>query len=71
MGRAKAAHQERGTLYEAVGGRDHRRRSFVDGLDDLGVVDPSEVDRGDGEVGVLDMRVIWQLCQGSRPGLRR
>jgi hypothetical protein len=30
-----------------------------------------EVDAGDPEVGVLDMRVIWQLCQGSRCGLGR
>jgi hypothetical protein len=30
----------------------------VDGVDDLGVVDALEVDRGDAEVGVLDMRVI-------------
>jgi hypothetical protein len=30
----------------------------VDGLDDLGVVDPLEVDGGDAEVAVLDMRVI-------------
>lgn len=32
--------------------RDHRRAAGVDGVDDLGVVDPLEVDRGDAEVAV-------------------
>jgi len=30
----------------------------VDGVDDLGAVDPLQIDRGHAEVGVLDMRVI-------------
>ena len=44
----------------------HRRWAFVDGVDDLGVVDAAEIHRGNGKVCVLDMRVIWQLGQGSR-----
>ena len=32
------------------GGRDHRRPSGVDGVDDLGVVDPLQIDRGDPEM---------------------
>jgi hypothetical protein len=50
-------------------GGDHRRWAFVDGVDYLGVVDAAQVNEGDGEVGVLDMRVMWQRRQGSR-GLR-
>jgi hypothetical protein len=38
-----------------VGGRDHRRGAFVDGVDDLGVVDSSEVHRGDREVGMSEL----------------
>jgi hypothetical protein len=38
-----------------VGGRDHRGWAFVDGVDGLGVVDPSEVDRGDREVGMPEL----------------
>jgi hypothetical protein len=37
-------------------------RSFVDGVDDLGVVDPAQVDRGNREVRVLDMRVMCEPC---------
>ena len=44
----------------------HRRWAFVDSVDDLGVVDAAEIHRGNGKVCVLDMRVIWQLGQGSR-----
>jgi hypothetical protein len=40
---------------------DHRWAAGVDSVDDLGVVDALEVDRGDAEVAVLDMRVIWSL----------
>jgi hypothetical protein len=40
---------------QPVGGRDHRRRAFVDGVDDLGVVDSSEVHRGDREVGMSEL----------------
>ena len=48
---------------QAVGSWDHRRGPLVDGVHDLGVVDPSQIHRGDREVGVLDMRVIWRLCR--------
>src|SRR3989337_157066 len=34
---------------------DHRRAAAVDGVDDLGVVDALEVDRGDAEVGVPEL----------------
>src|SRR5215216_7677046 len=34
---------------------DHRRAPGVDGVDDLGVVDALEVDRGDPEVGVPEL----------------
>jgi hypothetical protein len=40
---------------QAVGGRDHGCRAFVDSVDDLGVVDPAEVDRGDREVGMPEL----------------
>jgi hypothetical protein len=43
---------------------DHRCAAGVEGVDDLGVVDALELDRGDAEVGVLDMRVMWQSGQG-------
>src|SRR4051794_2476238 len=35
--------------------RDHRRAAGVDGVDDLGVVDPLKVDRGDTEVAVAEL----------------
>ena len=35
--------------------RDHRRAAGVDGVDDLGVVDALQVDRGDAEVGVAEL----------------
>jgi hypothetical protein len=34
---------------------DHRRSAGVDGVDDLGVVDALEVDRGDPEVAVAEL----------------
>src|SRR5215218_11291946 len=34
---------------------DHRRAAGVDGVDDLGVVDALEIDRGDPEVGVAEL----------------
>src|SRR4051795_11881920 len=34
---------------------DHRGAAGVDGVDDLGVVDALEVDRGDAEVGVAEL----------------
>ncbi|MGB0090921.1 MAG: hypothetical protein WBP81_00040 [Solirubrobacteraceae bacterium] len=39
---------------ETSSGGDHRRRSFVDGVDDLGFVDAAQVGGGDPKVGVLD-----------------
>ena len=36
-------------------GGDDRRGSVVDGIDDLGVVDPLEVDRGDPEMGMPEL----------------
>ena len=36
-------------------GGNHRFGSLVDGLDDLGVVDPAEVSRCDREIGVTEM----------------
>jgi hypothetical protein len=35
--------------------RDHRRRSFVNGLEDLGVINPAEICRGDREIGVTEL----------------
>jgi hypothetical protein len=35
--------------------RDHRRASGVDGFDDLGVIDPLQVDGGDAEVAVAEL----------------
>jgi hypothetical protein len=35
--------------------RDHGRAAGVDGVDDLGVVDALEVDRGDAEVAVAEL----------------
>jgi hypothetical protein len=40
---------------ELVTGGDHRFGSLVDGLDDLGVVDPAEVSGCDREVGVTEL----------------
>src|SRR3990170_1404456 len=34
---------------------DHRRAAGVDGVDDLGVVDALQIDRGDAEVGVAEL----------------
>src|SRR5918994_6831190 len=34
---------------------DHRRAAGVDGVDDLGVVDALEIDRGDAEVAVAEL----------------
>ena len=56
---------------ELLTGGDHRCRAFVNGLDDLGVIDSAQVRGCDGEIGMLDMRVIWQLCQRSGGGPRR
>jgi hypothetical protein len=40
---------------QAVGGRDHRCWAFVDGVDDLGVIDPTQIDRRDREVSVPEL----------------
>jgi hypothetical protein len=37
------------------GRRDHWRRPLVNGVDDLGVIDPAEVRRGDPEIGVPEL----------------
>ena len=50
---------------ESGGSWDHRRAAGVDGGDGLGVVDSLQVDGGDAEIGVLDMRVMWWPCSGS------
>ena len=38
-----------------MGGGDHWRWPLMDGVDDLGVVDPAQVDRGDGEIGMPEL----------------
>jgi hypothetical protein len=40
---------------QSVAGGDHGCGSFVDGVDDFGVVDPAQVDRGDRQVGVPEL----------------
>jgi hypothetical protein len=55
---------------EAGARRDHGRPPMVDGVDDFAGVDSLQVDRRDPEVGMLDMRVIWQRRRASR-GPRR
>ena len=40
---------------ESRGGRDHRCGTFVDGVDDLGVIDPAQVSRRDPEVGMPEL----------------
>ena len=40
---------------QSGGSRDHRRSARVNGVDDLRVVDASEIDRGDPEVGVAEL----------------
>lgn len=54
--------------FEAAGCRDHRGGPLVDGVDDLGAVDPAQIRRGDPEMHVLDMRVIWRPAGSSRGG---
>src|SRR5207248_6638174 len=44
-----------GFWYEPGGRRDHGCRSFVDGVDDLVVVDPAQIRRDDPEVGVPEL----------------
>jgi hypothetical protein len=48
----------------------HRRATRVHGGDDLLGGDPLQVRAGRRQVRVLDMRVIWLLCRGSRWGVR-
>jgi hypothetical protein len=38
-----------------VAGEDHRRWTLVNGMNDLGVVNPAQVHRGDREVGVAQL----------------
>jgi hypothetical protein len=40
---------------EAAGGGNHRSRSLVDGMDDLGVVDSTQVRGGDPEICVPEL----------------
>jgi hypothetical protein len=40
---------------ESRGGRDHGCGRFVDGVDDLGVIDPAQVSRRDPEVGMPEL----------------
>ena len=54
------------------GGWDHRRWSFVNGLDDLGVVDAAQVGRGDPEVGVAELVLDddeWHAFAGHLNGV--
>jgi hypothetical protein len=44
---------------KASAGGDDRCRSVVDGVDDLGVVDSLEIDRGDAEVGVSELTLDY------------
>jgi len=43
--------------------RDHRRRSLMDSVDDLGVVDPAQVRGGDAQVGMAEWR--WMTTRGT------
>src|SRR4051812_3399734 len=52
---ARRAASPRGSETERGAHRDHRRAAGVDGVDDLGVVDALEVDRGDAEVAVAEL----------------
>lgn len=67
--RVQAVTRSRGA--QAGAGGDDRRRSVMHGVNDLRVVNPLQINARDAEMGMLDMRVIWQLCHGSRCGLRR
>jgi hypothetical protein len=40
---------------ESRGGRDHGCGTFVDGVDDLGVIDPAQVSRRDPEIGTPEL----------------
>src|SRR5918995_2160059 len=44
-----------GSVPERAIDRDHRRAAGVDGVDDLGVVDALQIDRGDPEIGVPEL----------------
>ena len=61
MSGAKATHRaERIEVLQAVGGGDHRGWAFVDGVDDLGVVDPAQVHRRDPEIGMPELALYDQ-----------
>src|SRR5215211_126809 len=52
---------------------DHRRAARVDGVDDLGVVDALQIDRGDAEVGVAELALDddqRQALAGHLDGVR-
>ena len=55
-----------GSEFESGADVHHRCASGVDRADDLLGVDPLEVHAGRRDIRVLDMRVIWQVGQGSR-----
>src|SRR5512144_3105032 len=53
--------------------RDHRRAASVDRVDDLGVVDALEVDRGDAEVAVAELALDddqWHAFARQFDGVR-
>src|SRR4051794_21797084 len=52
---ARRAASPRGSETERGAHWDHWRAAGVDGVDDLGVVDALEVDRGDAEVAVAEL----------------
>ena len=62
-----------------VGCRDHRCGAFVDGVHDLGVVDPAQVHGGDPEVGMPELplddheryALVRHLDRVSMPQLMR
>jgi hypothetical protein len=61
-------------IAQAGGCRDHWCSSGVDGVDDFGVVDPLEVDRGDPEVGMAELTLDddqWHTfaCHLNRVGV--
>ena len=55
-----------------MSGRDHGSRPFVHGVDDLGVVDPAQIHRGDREVGVAELALDddeWHAFAGHLNGV--
>jgi hypothetical protein len=48
---------------ESAMGRDHRRWTLMDGVDDLGVVDPAQIHGGNPEIGMPNWR--WMTSNGT------